>query len=105
MNDLFTSARLLAELRKLGIGGAGTVRTTKTKREEIEEKTQSSQFSQSQFSQSQNHSQNHSQNSLLYNEVNRGLNPSISDIKIRHNTKIPWGTLYAELSHAESSVI
>ena len=33
---LDTSARLLKRLRDLGIGGAGTVRTTKTQREEKE---------------------------------------------------------------------
>lgn len=31
-------------------------------------------------------------------EENRGLNPSIADIKIKHATKIPWGTLYAEIT-------
>ena len=36
LDNLFTSARLLKRLRDLGIGGAGTVRTTKTKREEKE---------------------------------------------------------------------
>ena len=38
IDNLFTSARLLKRLRDLGIGGAGTVRTTKTKREEKETK-------------------------------------------------------------------
>jgi transposase IS4-like protein len=36
LGNLFTSARLLKRLRDLGIGGAGTVRTTKTQREEKE---------------------------------------------------------------------
>lgn len=36
LDNLFTSARLLKRLRDFGIGGAGTVRTTKTKREEKE---------------------------------------------------------------------
>ena len=34
LDNLFTSVKLLTRLRELGIGGAGTVRTTKTKREE-----------------------------------------------------------------------
>ena len=38
LDNLFTSARLLTVLRELGFGGAGTVRTTKTKRDELEEK-------------------------------------------------------------------
>src|ERR1700722_2520757 len=32
LDNLFTSAKLLARLRELGIGGAGTVQTSKTKR-------------------------------------------------------------------------
>ena len=32
-------------------------------------------------------------------EGNQGLNPSIADIKIKHTTKLPWGTLYVEISH------
>jgi Transposase IS4 len=38
-DNLFTSARLLKQLRDFGIGGAGTVRTTKPKREEKEIKS------------------------------------------------------------------
>ena len=41
LDNLFTSVKLLQELRRLGIGGAGTVRTTKTKREELDEKKES----------------------------------------------------------------
>ena len=33
LDNLFTSVKLLTRLRGLGIGGAGTVRTTKTERE------------------------------------------------------------------------
>ena len=39
LDNLFTSARLLKRLRDFGIGSAGTVRTTKTKREEKEIKS------------------------------------------------------------------
>jgi transposase IS4-like protein len=46
LDNLFTSARLLKRLRDLGIGGAGTVRTTKTKREEKEEKSKEKSKSQ-----------------------------------------------------------
>ena len=38
LDNLFTSARLLSVLRELGFGAAGTVRVTKTKRDEYEEK-------------------------------------------------------------------
>ena len=37
LDNLFTSARLLKELRQRGFEGAGTVRTAKTRREIIEE--------------------------------------------------------------------
>ena len=37
LDNLFTSIKLLQWLRELGIRGAGTVRTTKTKREELDE--------------------------------------------------------------------
>lgn len=37
LDNLFTSARLLTTLKAEGFGGAGTVRTSKTAREEIEE--------------------------------------------------------------------
>src|SRR2546423_3617444 len=40
LDNLFTSSKLLTTLRKYGIGAAGTVRTGKTKREEIEERRQ-----------------------------------------------------------------
>ena len=38
MDNLFTSAKLLAQLKEEGFGAARTVRTTKTAREEVEEK-------------------------------------------------------------------
>jgi hypothetical protein len=37
MDNLFTSVKLLSQLKKMGIGAAGTVRTGKTKRELLEE--------------------------------------------------------------------
>jgi hypothetical protein len=36
MDNLFTSYKLLTELRSIGIGGAGTIRTLKTEEEEKE---------------------------------------------------------------------
>jgi len=82
IDNLFTSGRLLKTLRELEIGSAGTVRT---RREEIEEQTQTKVAKKG------------SKNKPLA-EKNRGLNQSIADIKIKHNTKIPWGQLYAETS-------
>jgi len=95
MDNLFISICLLAELRRLGIGAAGIVQTTKIKREEQEESTQIKAESQiSGIS-----------NEKCTSKSNRGLNQSITDIKIRHNTKVPWGTLYAEVSHTEPSIL
>ena len=37
MDNLFTSVKLLTQLKKLGVGAAGTVRTTNTKRELLEQ--------------------------------------------------------------------
>jgi hypothetical protein len=39
MDNLFTSGKLLTELRSMGISGAGTVRTLKTDEEEKEERS------------------------------------------------------------------
>jgi len=37
LDNLFTSVKLLSQLKKLGVGAAGTVRTTNTKRELLEQ--------------------------------------------------------------------
>jgi hypothetical protein len=37
LDNLFTSVKLLNQLRQEGIGAVGTVRTTKTRREVVEE--------------------------------------------------------------------
>src|SRR6266516_3293986 len=44
IDNLFTSSKLLSTLRDYGIGAAGTVRTSKTKREENEEKRKKQQL-------------------------------------------------------------
>ena len=71
LDNLFTSARLLRQLKQEGFGAAGTVRTSKTAREKIEEKDQTA-----------------------LKEQNRGLNPLLSSLKLDHNAQIPWGQLY-----------
>ena len=43
LDNLFTSARLLRQLKQEGFGAAGTVRTSKTAREKIEESGGSTQ--------------------------------------------------------------
>ena len=79
LDNLFTSARLLSQLNSEGFGGAGTVRTTVTSREELEviKGTQAQKKSQ---------------------EPNRGLDQRLADLKIKWNPSIDWGTLYGSLS-------
>ena len=82
LDNLITSARLLSRLKTLGFGGAGTVRTSKTVREEIEEK-------------------NGTKQQKAKKEYNRGLDRSLSDLKLIHNAQLKWGTLYGVLSEDE----
>ncbi len=77
LDNLFTSARLLRQLKQEGFGAAGTVRTSKTVREKIEESIGSTQ-----------------QRNALPKENNRGLDPFLSALKLEHNMQIPWGELY-----------
>ena len=78
LDNLFTEARLLSALRDRGIG---TVRTTKTQREEEEEVHGTK-----------------AQKKKAKAEPNRGLLPCLSDLKLEHNTQIEWGKLYGGLS-------
>ena len=78
LDNLFTSARLLAVLRELGFGAAGTVRTTKTKRDELEE-TQGASAQKKP-------------------KKNSGLDTSLSDLKLKYGAQIEWGELYGVIS-------
>ena len=69
MDNLFTSARLLVELKKQGFGAAGTVRTTKAAGKTLEEKYRTI-----------------GQKDLILKEVDRGLNLTLSDLKLRYTT-------------------
>ena len=78
LNNLFTSVKLLARLRELRIRGAGTVRTSKTKREELGD----------------------SEGDILINtEGSREKVPTeqiderLSHLKLYHTAQIPWGVL------------
>lgn len=75
LDNLFTSARLLRVLREEGFRAAGTVRTKQTAREEIEE-----------------------QRGTTKKELNKGLHPTLAQLKLDHSTQIPWGRLYGRLS-------
>ena len=79
LDNLFTSARLLAQLDDEGFGGAGTVRTTKTQREELEAKEGTKAQREHQ-------------------EPNRGLDQGLADLRTKWNSVLEWGKLYGRLS-------
>ena len=79
LDNLFTSARLLSILRDIGFGAAGTVRVTKTKRDEFEEKHGTEAQKQQK-------------------EKNRGLDIFLSDLKLEYGAQLEWGQLYGAIS-------
>ena len=81
MDILFNSEALLVELRWLGFGAAGTVRTSTTKREEIE----SSQGEPA-------------QKRRISEEKDRGLDRELVDLKNNHGFQLEWGKLYIKVS-------
>ena len=81
LDNLFTSSRLLTQLEDDGFGAAGTVRTTRTERENKEAKDGTK-----------------AQQKELEKEINRGLDPQLSDLKLKHNLQLEWGKLYTCLS-------
>jgi Transposase IS4 len=92
LDNLFTSVRLLSTLREEGFGAAGTVRTTKLKTELMAEDPEQTQQTQQ------------TRQTRQTREVNRGLDPSLAELKTEFNTQIPWGKLYGCLS-ADGNVL
>jgi len=89
LDNLFTSVKLLTRLRDLGIGGAGTVRTTRTKREEqgdlegdIKEAATAA-------------------GKVKKKVPTEQINQRLAELKLTHAAQIPWGILYGELSSNE----
>ena len=77
LNNLFTSSRLLRQLKMERFGAAGTVRTSKTAKEIGEEKNGSKQ-----------------QKAVLPKEQNRGIYPLFMIVKLKHGVDLEWGLLY-----------
>ena len=65
-------------MKKEGFGGVGTIRISKTAREEDEEKSGTT-----------------IQRQRAKKEQNRGIDRCLSELKIRHTLQVPWGTEYA----------
>ena len=78
LDNLFTSARLLAQLDDEGFESAGTVRITKTRREELEAKEGTKAQREQQ-------------------EPNRGLDQGLAELKTKWNAVLEWGKLYGRL--------
>ena len=81
LDNLFISVRLLTQLEDDGFRAARTVRTTRTEREKKETKSDTK-----------------AQQQELQKEINRGLDPRLSDLKLKHNLQLEWGKLYVYLS-------
>lgn len=78
LDNLFSSARLFTYLRDRGIGAAGTVRTSKTAKEEPKE----------------SHGTKPQKKKA---EPNRGLLPCLAELELEHNSQLEWGKLYGGL--------
>jgi len=86
LDNLFTSVKLLHQLREEGIGAAGTVRTTKTRREVVEEwdaKCMEPALRSKKDPPEQ-------------------IDRSLADLKLVHSSQIEWGKLYGRLSEDRS---
>ena len=87
LDNLFTSVKLLTRLRGLGIGAAGTVRTTKTQREEQGDLEGNIEVATTTKGKKK-------KKKVLAEQINQTL----VELKLTHAAQIPWGELYAEVS-------
>jgi len=88
LDNLFSSVKLFKRLRSLGIGAAGTVRTTRTKREEMGDKAMDINKDKNTKGQTKGKEK----------VPAKHFSASLMDLKLSHDKQIPWGTLYGELS-------
>ena len=114
LDNLFTSIQLFTTLRLLGIGAAGTVRTTTTKREiieaaemlEVEDKDaensdlEDSDFSSDEEGSSGSHPSDHCNAIGLPQKppLKFPFSEFLTNLKKGYDNQIPWGQLYAEVS-------
>ena len=90
LDNLFSSVKLFERLRSIGIGAAGTVRTTRTKREEMGDEAVDIEEAIEENTQGKT--------SRKKKVAAESFSPLLTDLKLVHTAQIPWGTLYAELS-------
>lgn len=86
LDNLFTSVKLLERLRELGIGAVGTVRTTRTRREELGDKEVNFQ------------AKNTPAGYQKQKAPAEQMDPQLVELKLTHIAQIPWGNLYGSLS-------
>lgn len=98
LDNLFTSTRLLSTLREEGFGAAGTVRTTKTKAEWIADTPAAADTAADTAPATQQQSRRSKKAAKAKPEPNRGLKPSLTELKTDFSSQIPWGKLYGCLS-------
>ena len=79
LDNLLTSAELLRRLKKEGFGASGTVRTTKTEREQSEATSGTA-----------------AQKQTVKKEPNRGIPKWIAECKTVHANKLECGAMYGD---------
>ena len=84
LDNLFTSVKLLTRLWRLGIGGAGTVWATKTKREEQGDLKSDIEVATTRQGKKKAPAEQ--------------IKQTLAELKLTHTAQIPWGELYGELS-------
>jgi hypothetical protein len=109
LDNLFSSIQLFTVLRLLGIGAAGTVRTTTTKREMMEEAEMSKIDGEVVEDVTDSDSEDSSKDSSEDDDCDNLRLPRkppkktpfsefLSNLRKQFDSQIPWGQLYAEVS-------
>ena len=80
LDNLFISVKLLIRLQELGIGAAGTVRTTRIRCEELGDEEG-----------------NISSGRYKWKTPAEQMDPQLIELKLTHAAQILWGTLYGSL--------
>ncbi|KAF2813863.1 uncharacterized protein BDZ99DRAFT_553863 [Mytilinidion resinicola] len=98
LDNLFSSVKLFERLRELEIGAAGTVRTTKTKREEME--GEECNIIEEPAAAAATQLRTKKRVKVPAESFNR----SLMDLKLTHDKQIEWGELYGALSESHKVI-